>query len=229
MTTEGVVRRSILLDAPQHDGYNPVQPSSASEPETTMSSTPHRCRTATIRLCCIAVVGAVLGGCFPDDWNGQPYQPDDTRPTFTVPTTTDTAVPVGSVDPLVGVWVSEGNDISPLFSNLPFFYEYIEATFRADGTVVTFIEDRDGATYVTSGTYVANDSTVPGVITLQQVEPYSATLQGIYLVEGDVLTYEVVQLTPDYGYNPPTPALGFGSTNGPNLTAGVNIQTFERD
>jgi len=195
-----------------------------------MLSSSSTCCAATTRLCCIAVVGAVLGGCFPDDWNGQPYRPDTdpaTQPTFA--TVTDTANPTVATDPLVGVWISEGSDISPLFANLPFFYEYIEATFRADGTVVTLIEDRDGATYVTSGTYTNDPSTTPGVVTLQQLEPYEATLQGIYRVTGDELTYEVVQLTPDYGYTPPTPDEGFGSTSGPNLTPGVNVQTYVRD
>jgi len=191
--------------------------------------TPSHCRTATIRLCCIAVVGAVLGGCFPDDWNGQPYRPADTQPTFPNPTTDDTAAPTPDEDPLVGLWISEGSDISTLFANLPFNYEYIEATFRADGTVVTFIEDDGGSTYVTSGTYTTDTSTVPAVITLQQVDPYAATLQGIYLADTDELTYEVVQLTPDYGYTPPTPDGGFGSTSGPNLTPGINVQTYVRD
>lgn len=173
--------------------------------------------------CCIA---AGLGGCFPDDWDGQPYQPVTTP--APAPGPVDTADPTVAVEPLVGTWVSEGSDISPLFANLPFSYTMIVATFRADGTVVTDIEDKDGATYVTSGTWEADNATVPASIVLVQVEPYAGRLEGIFQVDGDELTYEVVQVEPDYGYVPPTPANGFGSTSGPSLTPGINVQTYVR-
>jgi hypothetical protein len=167
----------------------------------------------------------VLGGCFPDDWDGQPYQP----PTGTVPTfVVDTGAPDPEAEPLVGTWISEGSDISPLFANLPFSYERIQATFRDDGTVTTDIVDADGASYVTSGTWSLNRATEPAVIVLQQTEPYEGVLEGIVRVSGDELTYEVVQVQPDYGYVPPSPEAGFGSTSGPNLSPGVNVQTYVR-
>ena len=164
-----------------------------------------------------------LTGCFPDDWNGQPYQPYSTP----VVSTDDTGVVEEAG--LVGTWVSEGSDVSDLFSGIPFFYVYVEATFRGDGTVSTEIRDQDGAVYLTSGTWAADESTDPAAITLEQIEPYPAFLAGIYQIRGTELTYEVVQLTPDYGYSAPTPAGGFGSTAGPNLIPGVNVQTFERN
>jgi len=128
----------------------------------------------------------------------------------------------------VGTWVSEGSDLSDLFAGFPFEYRSIEASFRADGTVVTEIVDKDGASYITSGTYTIDATTTPASINLQQVEPYQAVLVGIYQVSGAELTYEVVQVQPDYGYIPPTPDSGFGSTAGPSLSPGINVQTYER-
>ncbi len=124
--------------------------------------------------------------------------------------------------------MSEGSDLSDLFANFPFEYRSIEATFQANGTVTTEIIDKDGASYVTSGTWVADSSTSPASIQLQQVEPYQASLVGIFEVRGDTLTYEVVQVQPDYGYLPPTPESGFGTTSGSGLTQGINVQTYER-
>jgi len=174
------------------------------------------------------LAGALFAGaCFADDWDGQPYQPPSTGggDTTYVVDTNDTGP---ALDPLVGTWVSEGSDLSDLFSGFPFEYQSIEASFRADGTVVTEIVDKDGASYITSGTYTIDASTTPASINLQQVEPYQAVLVGIYQVSGAELTYEVVQVQPDYGYIPPTPESGFGSTAGPSLSPGINVQTYER-
>jgi len=171
-------------------------------------------------------VALLAGGCFADDWDGQPYQPGTTGGgTPFIPDTSDTGP---ALDPLVATWVSEGSDLSDLFAAFPFEYQSIEAGFRADGVVNTEIVDGDGVRYVTTGTYQIDTSTTPASIVLQQIEPYQATLAGIYQVTGDVLTYEVVQIQPDYGFIPPTPASGFGTTAGPSLSAGINVQTYER-
>ena len=169
------------------------------------------------------LLALLCAGCFPDDWDGKPYQP------YTTPVGTDDTGAVATDDGIVGTWVSEGSDLSDLFAGLPFFYVWVEASFRADGQVFTEIRDRDGATYTTSGTWTTDTSTDPATISLQQTEPYVAALAGIYAIDGDTMTYEVVQLTPDYGYQAPTPELGFGSTAGPNLVPGINVQTFERN
>ena len=42
------------------------------------------------------------------------------------------------------------------------------------------------------------------------------------------MTYEVVQTVPDYGYTPPTPTSGFGTTSGPGVSAGDNVQIYRR-
>ena len=79
-----------------------------------------------------------------------------------------------------------------------------------------------------TGTWTADTSTEPGVVSLEQEEPYEAKASGIFAVDGAVLTYEVVQTEPDYGFSPPTPQGGFGSTNGPGVGPGDNVQTFRR-
>ena len=196
-------RCSNRLDALQHPGYG---------------SPPWEAPIRTL------VPLLLLTACFPDDWDGQPYVPA-TTPVTTSFDSNDTGVQAPS---LVGTWVSEGRDISDLFTGVPFFYVAIEVDFRADGTVNTEITDQDGAVYVTRGTYVIDDSTRPATIELAQTEPYIATLRGIYEVAGNELTYEVVQITPDYGFVPPTPESGFGSTSGPNLIPGINVQTYVR-
>jgi hypothetical protein len=78
------------------------------------------------------------------------------------------------------------------------------------------------------GTFVADEGTSPATIVLTQTSPYAATAEGIYQVDGDTLTYEVVQTQPDYGFLPPTPETGFGSTSGTGLNPGDNIQIYRR-
>lgn len=167
----------------------------------------------------------LLAACMPDDWNGEPYVPPTGTPVATDTGADTTPAGAGFAD----TWTSEGDDLSPLFAGEPFNYASVVATFRADLTYSVVATDTSGAeTPALTGTYVADDTTVPGVITLTQTVPYEATAVGIWQVEGDVLTYEVVQTVPDYGFVPPTPAGGFGSTGGPNMTAGINTQVYRR-
>lgn len=168
------------------------------------------------------VTSLVLGGCLPDDWNGEPYVPTTAAPTG------DTAEP--STDPasLVGSWRSEGEDLSELFAEPPFGYVQVDVRFGADERYTVTSVDGNGASYELSGTYTASTDTVPGVITLSQSEPYEAEASGLWAVSADELTYEVVQTVPDYGFAPPTPEGGFGSTAGPGMDPGVNVQRYRR-
>jgi hypothetical protein len=126
-----------------------------------------------------------------------------------------------------GSWVSEGDDLAPLF--LLFYYTRIDATFSADGTYAVTALDTSGATYDFSGTYTVAVDTEPHTIVLQQATPAVATAQGIWSVDDSgVMTYEVVQTTPDIGFVPPTSAAGFGSTSGPGIAAGDNVQVYRR-
>lgn len=169
----------------------------------------------------------LLAGCFPDDWDGRPYRPD-TGSGPGVVQTDDTGSAVTDDPGLPGAWRSEGGDLSELFSGDPFNYAWVEAEFGTDGDYVVTSADQGGAEYVLTGTYTVDEATTPGTVVLTQTEPYEATAEGIWQVDGDVLTYEVVQTDPDYGFAPPTPEAGFGSTAGPGLSSGANVQRYRR-
>ena len=129
---------------------------------------------------------------------------------------------------IAGSWLSTGDDVSPLFSKRPFNYVEITANFEVDGSYLVHVLDESGQEADLEGTYVADDSTTPSSIVLTQATPYAATAEGIYQVDGDTLTYEVVQTQPDYGFLPPTPETGFGTTSGSGLNPGDNTQIYRR-
>jgi hypothetical protein len=135
------------------------------------------------------------------------------------------ATPVFIDAAIVGTWVSTGGDISPLFAGLNIVE--LNATFNDDGTYTATSEDSGGTVSTFTGTYSVDDSAEPASIALVQESPYGAGVTGIWQIEGDgSLTYEVVQTTPDIGFVAPTPATGFGSTSGPGINAGDNVQTY---
>ncbi len=156
--------------------------------------------------------------------------PDDVDQTGTTDTAEsgDTADTATSANGFVGTWLSEGEDLSPLFAGDPFHYTRIDAVFHRDGTYEVVGVDTQGASYDFAGTYLLDDSTTPGTITQTQTVPYDATAEGLWLVDDDLLTFEIVQTSPDYGYTPATPEGGFGSTAGPGLEDGDNVQTYVR-
>ncbi len=166
---------------------------------------------------------ALTLACVPDDI-------DTTDTADTADTGSDTDTETGTDDPagFPGTWLSEGGNLSPLFGGDPFNYDHIDAVFQADGTYEVVGVDTAGARYDFAGTYVLDESTTPGSIVQTQTVPYDAVAAGLWLVEGDTLTLEVVQTSPDYGYTAATPDSGFGSTAGPGLEAGDNIQTYVR-
>jgi len=143
-------------------------------------------------------------------------------------TTDDTATTGDGSDAIVGTWVSEGGDLSPLFAGNPFNYTRVLAVFESSGDLAVTATDSSGAATDFVATYTVDTSTYPGTIVVDQSAPYAAISEGIWQVDGDTLTYEVVQVDPDYGYTPPTPESGFGSTAGPNLTPDINIQIYQR-
>ncbi|MEQ1505183.1 MAG: hypothetical protein ABMB14_23320 [Myxococcota bacterium] len=174
----------------------------------------------------LAILVPALTGCLPDDWNGEAY----TGPPDSGAATTETGAPTGSTGTgdgtIVGDWVSAGDDRSPLFAADPFAYQRVDATFEADGSYVVTTVTPDGAAIDLVGSYTVDDGTTPATIALSQQTPYVAEAEGIYAVDGGTMTYEVVQTVPDYGFTPPTPATGFGSTGGPGFDAGANVQIY---
>lgn len=135
----------------------------------------------------------------------------------------DTAAGTGS---LVGDWVSEGDDISPLFAVDPFNFVTINASFLADASYTVEVVDVDGQTGTLTGTFVTDTSTSPATIVLTQATPYAATASGIWEIAQGELTYEVAQTSGGTGLVPATPETGFGSTSGAGLEAGVNVQIY---
>lgn len=133
---------------------------------------------------------------------------------------------------IYGTWVSEGTNIAPLLYSL-FGTARIEATFNSNGSYTVVQTDTAGASLTLSGTFTMNKSSVDNIfeITADQTSPAALTSSGIFEVYSDAapftMKYEIVQTTPDIGATPPTPADGFGSTNGGALGT-LNVQTYVR-
>ena len=168
---------------------------------------------------------ALYLACAADDYDTG-SKTDDTG--TDTPTDTDTDTTTAEDAPLAGSWLSEGENVSTLLAGDPFNVVSVAATFVDDGTYSVVSVDADGQSGTLTGTYVADESTDPAGIVLTQATPYSATAVGIYQIVGTTLTYEVVQTVPDYGYAPPTPETGFGTTSGNGIESGINVQTFLR-
>jgi hypothetical protein len=143
---------------------------------------------------------------------------------------TSTSGPDQMQSALVGSWLSDGADVAPLLAAAPFNYTRITADFAKDETYVVTGTDKSGKTTTFTGTYSETPSATPGLvsITVQQVQPATTLAEGIYRVDGALLTYEVVQTQPTNGLQPPTADAGFGSTvyNGKMIT--TLIQKFQR-
>lgn len=174
-----------------------------------------------------------LGAC-----TGDPYKDDSTADdsaTTDDTSTTDDTNTDDSADPvidskLVGAWISEGENLSPLFAGRFFKYVSVSAEFKADASYVVQAVDQAGSTYDFTGSFVIDESTAPATIVLTQATPSVVTAEGIYEIdEADLLTYEVVQTDPNpNGFVAPTPETGFGSTSGPGLNPGDNVQKYVR-
>ncbi|MCB9675748.1 MAG: hypothetical protein H6737_11560 [Alphaproteobacteria bacterium] len=131
--------------------------------------------------------------------------------------------PVDPIDSdIVGDWVSEGADVAPLLAANDVVR--VDASFMDDGTYVVTSTDSQGAEIDFSGTFTLDETTSPAGIVLEQTSPYGATARGIWEYDGSMMRYEVVQ--DGLGFTAPSSDSGFGSTSGPGLEAGWNIQTF---
>lgn len=172
---------------------------------------------------------ALLLACIPDDVKesaGTDTSSTSTQDSTSQTQTTDTEDSGTSKQDITGDWLSEGNNLSPLFQASGF--SKIVATFEKNGDSTAVATDTKGKSYTFKGTYSVDTSTLPGTIEVVVLSPIQATSEGIWQVDGDKLTYEVAQIDPDQGFSPPTPKEGFGSTTGPNVEAGANIQVYVR-
>jgi hypothetical protein len=129
-----------------------------------------------------------------------------------------------------GEWQSSGANVAPLLSSL-FGTDSIYADFRIDMTYTVEQYDSTGASLTLTGTYSQEESGVDDIwnITVNQSAPAALTSEGMFEVDGNTMTYEVVQTSPDIGATPPNPADGFGSSgSGGQPLGALNIQTYQR-
>ncbi len=134
---------------------------------------------------------------------------------------------------IMGNWISEGENVAPLLVTY-FSVLKVSAEFKADFTYVVNQFNIGNATttpdLVFTGTYELAKSTTGNIwtITCNQDLPYTAVASGIFEIKTgpEVLWYEVVQTSGTQNV-PPTPAAGFGSSNGGTL-GNLNIQKFVR-
>jgi len=136
-------------------------------------------------------------------------------------------------DDIIGVWLSAGDNISPLLQTI--FSNNIDSIYASflPGQVYSVLQvNKDGTFLYYSGVYSIQASGVGDIytISIQQSLPVVAEVSGIYEVDmsqnPDFLTYEVVQTSGTQNV-PPTPQAGFGSTNG-GVFGMLNVQKYIR-
>ncbi len=134
--------------------------------------------------------------------------------------------PVQQAVGIQGEWASAGNDVAPILASL-FGTDSIYANFRTDFSYTVEQYDTNGAKLTLSGVYTQTKSSEGEIYTIEvnQSSPAALVSEGIFEVSGSVMRYEIVQTSPDIGATPPTPADGFGSSNGGALGT-INIQTY---
>jgi hypothetical protein len=134
---------------------------------------------------------------------------------------------------IIGKWVSEGANVAPLLVTY-FNVGKVEAEFKTNFTYAVNQFNIGNTTAVPdlifTGTFEIAKSTTGNIwtITCNQDLPYVAVASGIFEVatNPELLWYEVVQTSGTQNI-PPTPAAGFGSSNGGTLGT-LNIQKFTR-
>ncbi|MFZ4736911.1 MAG: hypothetical protein ACOYM9_13245 [Bradymonadia bacterium] len=159
----------------------------------------------------------------------------DTGPPVTPPTQPPTAAPPTAS--IVGVWVSQGDDVAALLAGPGVNVVRLDVEFRADGTFTASYVDRDDRVAEFAGRYQTDTRSDPYGIVLDQSMPQTVRSEGIWRLEsvapgrmsaGDVLTYEVAQTQPPLnGVSAPTPSAGFGSTSAGDFGTD-NVQTYRR-
>ncbi|MBZ0200058.1 MAG: hypothetical protein K8H86_09335 [Ignavibacteriaceae bacterium] len=144
-------------------------------------------------------------------------------------------VSIDSPEHIVGIWISAGANIAPLL-NVIFAgsggIDTIWATFNTNKSYLMKQKNVDGTVINYSGTYTSNKSSVGSIytITANQSTPAVSVSEGIYEIDRtqvpQFMRYEVV-LTSGTQNTPPTPTLGFGSTNG-GAFGMMNVQKYVR-
>ena len=168
----------------------------------------------------------LLLACTPDDVKDDTAADADTDTDADTDADTDSDTDTDSPGDITGSWLSEDDDVSDIL--VGFGFTSVSATFNSDGTYAVAATNSGGNTFDFTGTFTVGTTTNPGTIVTEQATPTVVTAEGIWQVVGDTLTYEVAQTSPDQGFTPPTPEAGFGSTGGPGVAAGSNVQIYQR-
>jgi hypothetical protein len=140
-----------------------------------------------------------------------------------------------TTDGLIGEWQSSGTNVAALLK-VYFKVDSIYANFKDNNTYL--VESFSaGAKTTYAGVFTQTKSTTGSIwtIKLEQSTPTAVTSEGIFEittvksnnVDNYTMKYEVVQTTPSIGATPPTPAAGFGSSNGGALLL-MNVQNFAK-
>lgn len=147
---------------------------------------------------------------------------------FSLACNLDNGVTPSNEDELVGTWISAGSDVSIGLTVMARAAQ-VKATFKADSTYTIEITDSTSHMTLHAGTWsVSAGREHARSITLVQTSPSPAVEQGVFLVSGARLTYEVVTTEPAAdGLAPATVSAGFGSTTQHGDTRGSTwIQRF---
>jgi hypothetical protein len=134
---------------------------------------------------------------------------------------------------IIGKWLSSGANVAPLLVTY-FKVEKVEAEFKSNFTYIVNQFNIGNTTttpdLIFTGTFEIAKSATGNIwtITCNQDLPYVAVASGIFevAINPELLWYEVVQTSGTQNV-PPTPAAGFGSSNGGTLGT-LNIQKFTR-
>jgi hypothetical protein len=152
----------------------------------------------------------------------------------------NTVTPPAAVDPIVGVWVSQGANVAYGLRVAPFKVVKIVATFNANKSYTVVQTDSSNVQTTLSGTYTNTDSGIKdtlstsitkGVnifnIVANQSTPSTVIATGIYAISSTNMSYEVIQTTPALtGVNAPTAAGGFGSTTIAGTKYAIYVQKY---
>lgn len=115
---------------------------------------------------------------------------------FALACNTDSSVAPSSQDELVGTWISAGSDVSIGLTTTA-RTAMVKATFNADSTYI--IEITDSASHVVrhAGSWSSSAGRqMTRSITLVEASPSPGVEEGVFVVNGARLTYEVTPVSP---------------------------------
>ena len=147
---------------------------------------------------------------------------------------TTTNPPATETNPIVGTWVAFGLRVAP------FRIIKIVATFNSNNSYTVVQTDSSNTTTTLSGTYqmtksnytdTLSTSNTKGAdiysITANQTSPATVTATGIFAIDGNNMTYEVIQTDPALaGVSAPTAEGGFGSTTIAGVKYNIYVQKY---